>query len=37
MFKDYFDPRLHRIVPVPRRLRQVRVKFEIEESDVPGL
>ena len=37
MFKDYFDPRLHRIVPVPRRLRQVRVKFEIDESDVPAL
>jgi hypothetical protein len=37
MFKDYFDPRLHRIVPVPRRLRQIRVKFDIDESDVPAL
>ncbi len=37
MFKDYFDPRLHRIVPTPRRLRQVRVKFDIDESDVPAL
>lgn len=37
MFKDYFDPRLHRIVPVPRRLRQIRIKFDIDESDVPAL
>ena len=37
MFKDYFDPKLHRIVPVPRRLRQIRIKFDIDESDVPAL
>ena len=37
MFKDYFDPRLHRIVPVPRRLRQVRIKFDVDESDVPAM
>jgi hypothetical protein len=37
MLKDYFDPRLHRVMPVHRRLRQIAVRFEIEESYVPAL
>ena len=36
MFRDYFDPRLHMVVAVHRRLRQVTVKFEVEEDFVPG-
>jgi hypothetical protein len=37
MFKDYFDPRLSKIVAVPRRLRQVTVKFDIDASDLPAM
>jgi len=36
MLKDYFDPKLHKIMPVHRRMRQVTVKFEVEEVDVPA-
>lgn len=36
LFKDYFDPRLRKVVPVQRTLRQVRVKFEVEETDLPA-
>jgi len=37
MLKDYFDPALHLVMPVYRRLRQVTVRFEIEETAVPAL
>jgi hypothetical protein len=37
MLKDYFDPRLHLVMPVYRRLRQITVGFEVEENSVPGL
>jgi len=37
MFKDYFDPRLSKIVPVPRRLRQIRIKFDVDASDLPAM
>jgi len=37
MFKDYFDPRLSKIVSVPRRLRQVTVKFDVDTSDFPAM
>jgi len=37
VLKDYFDPQLRKVVPVPRRLRQVRVKFELDEADVPAV
>jgi hypothetical protein len=37
MLRDYFDPRLRAIVPSVRRLRQVLVRFKIEESFVPAL
>ena len=37
MLRDYFDPQLHLVMPVYRRLRQVTVRFEIEENAVPAL
>ena len=37
MLKDYFDPRLRKILPVHRRTRQVTVKFEIDDGFVPAL
>ena len=37
MLKDYFDPELHMVMPAFRRLRQVTVKFEIEETALPAL
>lgn len=36
MLKDYFNPLLHKIMPVHRRLRQVTLKFEVEETYVPA-
>jgi len=35
MLKDYFNPKLHTVMPVHRRLRQVTIKFEVEHGDVP--
>lgn len=37
MMKDYFDPRLRKILAVHRRTRQVMVKFEIDDGFVPAL
>jgi hypothetical protein len=37
MLKDYFNPHLHMVLPVHRRLRQVTVRFEVEEDFVPAL
>ena len=37
MLKDYFNPQLHVVLPVHRRLRQVTVRFEVEEDFVPAL
>jgi hypothetical protein len=37
MLKDYFDPALRLVMPVYRRLRQVTVRFEIEENAIPAL
>jgi hypothetical protein len=37
LLKDYFDPKLHLILPVFRRLREITVRFEIEENSVPAL
>ena len=37
MLKDYFNPTLHKVMPVHRRLRQITVKFEVEENYVPAL
>lgn len=35
MLKDYFDLRLRKVMSVHRRLKQITVKFEVEEADVP--
>lgn len=37
MLRDYFDPHLHLVMRVHRRLRQVTVRFEVEEEFVPAL
>ncbi len=37
MLKDYFHPGLHKVMVVHRRLKQVTVRFEVEETDVPAL
>jgi len=37
MLGDYFNPKLHKVMPVNRRIRQVTVKFEVEENFVPSL
>jgi len=37
MLPDYFNSKLHKVMPVHRRIRQVTVKFEIEEGFVPSL
>jgi hypothetical protein len=36
MFKDYFNPKLHKVMPVHRQLRQVSIKFEVEQGNVPA-
>ena len=37
MLKDYFDPRLHKVMSVHRRLRQVTVKFDVDVTFTPAL
>lgn len=37
MLRDYFDPALHRVMPVRRVLRQVKVRFSVSEHYVPVL
>ena len=37
MLKDYFDGRLHKVMAVRRRLRQVTVRFEVKEISVPAV
>jgi len=37
MLRDYFDPRLRKVTPARRRVRQIRVQFSISECFVPGL
>src|SRR2546429_630908 len=37
MLKDYFNPKLRKIVALKRRVRQVTVKFETDEKYVPSL
>lgn len=36
MMKDYFNPQLRKVMPIHRRLRQITVKFEINEANVPA-
>jgi hypothetical protein len=37
VLKDYFDPRLRKLMDVPRSLQQVKVTFDVEVSDVPAM
>jgi hypothetical protein len=37
MLPDYFNPRLRKVMPVHRVLRQITVKFDIDEYNVPAL
>lgn len=37
MLKDYFDPRLHKVMSVHRKIRQITVKFEVDEAFIPAL
>src|SRR3989449_9282203 len=37
MLKDYFDPRLRKVMSVHRRLRQVTVKFDVDITFAPAL
>ena len=37
MLKDYLDPTLRKIIPVIRRLRQVTVKFQVDQAYVPAM
>lgn len=35
MLRDYFNPALRKVMPVQRQLRQITVKFEVDEAYVP--
>ena len=37
MLKDYFDPALRKVMPAHRRVRQITVKFQVEETYIPAL
>ena len=37
MLKDYFDRQLRKVMPSHRRIRQITVKFEVEETFIPAL
>ena len=37
MLKDYFDPKLRKIIPIHRRVRQVTVKFATDDAYVPAV
>jgi hypothetical protein len=37
MLRDYFNPKIHKVMSVIRRLRQVTITFEIDEAYVPAL
>ena len=36
MLKDYFDPKLHRVFQVHRRLKQVTAGFDVDEAWLPA-
>jgi hypothetical protein len=36
MLVDYFDAAVHEIIPVPRKVRQIRTQFGVEQFDAPG-
>lgn len=37
VLKDYFNPRLRKVVTTPRRLYQIKVSFDIETMDIPAM
>ena len=37
MLKDYFNPKLRKVMPVRRRLHQVTVQFEVDDFSVPAV
>jgi hypothetical protein len=37
LLKDYFNPKLHKVMPVHRQLRHISIKFEVEQGSVPAL
>lgn len=37
VLRDYFDPELHKVMPVRRVLHQVKVRFSVSEHYVPAL
>jgi len=36
MLRDYFNPKLHKVMPVHRQRRQVTVKIEVEQDTIPA-
>ena len=36
MLRDYFNPKLHKVFPVRKQMRQITVKFELDEAYVPS-
>jgi hypothetical protein len=36
VLKDYFEPQLRKVLVIPRRMRQVKISFGVENIDVPG-
>jgi len=37
LFKDYFDPKLRKIVPVPRKNHVVKVSFGVDQTVIPAV
>jgi len=37
MLRDYFDPKLHKVLRCVRRLKQVRIKFSRDETEIPAV
>lgn len=37
MLRDYFDPRLHKVLEVQRQLTQIIVSFDVDEISVPAV
>lgn len=37
LLKDYFDKDLFKTLPVARKIRQIKVSYEVEVIDVPAL
>jgi hypothetical protein len=37
MLKDYFNPKLRKVTAVHRQLKQITVKFEVDEAYIPAL